>query len=68
MVVEGNHFIGGGSLIRHAVAQVFGNWIDGQQLTIAGSVSNVTLGHNTFSNPGNALTLGTRRDAPGFSR
>ena len=68
VVVEGNHFIGGTSLIRHAVAQVFDNWIDGQQLTIAGSVSNVTLGHNTFSNSGNALTFGNSAGRPGFLR
>jgi hypothetical protein len=68
VVVEGNHFVGGGSLIRHAVAQVFDNWIDGQQLTIAGSASNVTLGHNTFSNPGNALTFGDSAGRPGFLR
>jgi hypothetical protein len=47
---------------------VFDNWIDGQQLTIAGSVSNVTLGHNTFSNPGNALTFGDSAGRPGFLR
>jgi hypothetical protein len=68
VVVEGNHLVGGSSLIRHAVAQVFDNWIDGQQLTIAGSVSNVTLGHNTFSNPGNALTFGDSAGRPGFLR
>jgi hypothetical protein len=60
------NLIGGASLIRHAVAQVFDNWIDGQQLTIAGSVSNVTLGHNTFSNPGNALAFGDSAGRPGF--
>jgi hypothetical protein len=68
VVVEGNHLVGGGSLIRHAVAQVSDNWIDGQQLTIAGSVSNVIVGHNTFSNPGNALTFGDSAGRPGFLR
>jgi hypothetical protein len=31
-------------------------------------VSNVTLGHNTFSNPGNALTFGDSAGRPGFLR
>jgi hypothetical protein len=68
VVVEGNHLIGGSSLIRHAVAQVFNNLIDGQQLTIAGSASSVTLGYNTFLSAGNALTFGDSAGRPGFLR
>jgi hypothetical protein len=68
VVVEGNHFTGRHSLIRHAVAQVFNNWFDGHDLTIAGSVSNVTLAYNTFSNARNALTFGDSAGRPGFLR
>jgi hypothetical protein len=68
VVVEGNHFTGGHTLIRHAVAQVFNNWFDGQALTIAGAVSNVTLAYNTFSNAGNALTFGDSVGRPGSLR
>jgi hypothetical protein len=68
VVVEGNYLVGGSSLIRNAVAQVFNNVIDGQQLTIAGPVSEVTLGYNTFVNAGNALTFGDSAGRPGFLR
>ena len=68
VVVEGNHFTGGASLIRSATVQVQNNWFNGHRLTAAGSSANVTLNDNTFSNPSNALVFGDSTGRPGFIR
>lgn len=64
IVVEGNHFSGdGGSLVRNAAnVNLYNNFVEDHEITLAGSPTDSIVAFNTFA--GGALTFGDSAGAP----